>query len=354
MEETIGHVTFARNLRRAVENDPSIEAAWFPILFPPSGFVESLPIIRSNWSVRASLRAKRRLGGAARSLDGLLIHTQTSALLAAGTMRRIPTLVSIDATPSNYDEIGSGYGHRVGHPRVEALKKTVVARPLRRAAGVVAWSEWVARSLRDTYGVPSDRVHVVPAGTVLPPAPTVDSHAGPPRVLFVGGDFLRKGGLTLLNAVARIESDVVLDIVTKSEPVETSSRTSWHRDINPGDEKLSELYSQADIFVLPTSADASPHVILEAMAAGLAIIATPVGAVPEMIEDGISGVLVPAGDVQSLAAAMVRLMDTDFRSSLGREARRRCEDRYDADANCTRVLELMKTAAEGAVRGTEA
>ncbi len=92
--------------------------------------------------------------------------------------------------------------------------------------------------------------------------------------------------------------------------------------------------------MLPTEADASPHVILEAMAAGLPVISTPTGAIAEMVGD--TGELVPAGRAEPLREAIGRLRDPARRERLGTAARARVEERFDARRNARAVIELMK------------
>ena len=70
--------------------------------------------MRSNWSMRASLRARRLLAGTKQPYDALFFHSQVTALFSIAQMRRIPTVISLDATPRNYDAVGAAYGHRRG------------------------------------------------------------------------------------------------------------------------------------------------------------------------------------------------------------------------------------------------
>lgn len=81
----------------------------------------------------------------------------------------------------------------------------------------------------------------------------------------------------------------------------------------------------SDAFVLPSLSEGMPMVILEAMSMGLPVVATRVGAVSDLIEDGFSGLLVPPGDSESIATAVERLRQADFREALGRQARRTAE-----------------------------
>jgi glycosyltransferase involved in cell wall biosynthesis len=83
---------------------------------------------------------------------------------------------------------------------------------------------------------------------------------------------------------------------------------------------VNELLCRTDILVLPSFAEKLPMVILEAFALGIPVISTPVEAISEVIDDGRSGLLVPAGDVSALAHALKRLIeDSDLRRRLGRQ-----------------------------------
>jgi glycosyltransferase involved in cell wall biosynthesis len=343
-EHTVGHVTFERLLREAVAADPAIAAGWFPLSYAPRGALETLPGLRSNWSLRSSARARRLLATHRRDWDALLFHTQTASLLSVGLMRRIPTVLSIDATPRNIDEVGAGYDHAVSGERAERLKAQVVGRSLRAAAALVAWSEWVRESLVRDYGIDPSAIRVIPSGTHVPAAPPRRERSERLRVLFVGGQFERKGGPALLDALADAEFPYALEIVTQSE-VEPRPGVTVHRDVRPGSAQLGELYARSDLFVLPTLADASPHVVLEAMAAGLPVISTRVGAVGEMVVDGATGALVAPGDARALRAAIDRLRDPALRERMGAAGHARAAERFDAAANARRVLDLLEEIA---------
>jgi glycosyltransferase involved in cell wall biosynthesis len=183
---------------------------------------------------------------------------------------------------------------------------------------------------------------VIPAGTRVPAAPPRRTPGERLRVLFVGGDFERKGGAVLLAALAGL--DARLDVVTQS-PVAERPGMTVHRDVRPGSAGLGALYAGSDVFVLPTAADASPHVVLEAMAAGLPVVATPVGAIPEMVADGRTGLLVPAGDPDALRAALERLGDPGLRARMGAAAHARARERFDATANAARVLDVLASVS---------
>lgn len=82
-----------------------------------------------------------------------------------------------------------------------------------------------------------------------------------------------------------------------------------------------DYMAASDIFVLPSLSEGMPLVVLEAMSMGLPVVSTRVGAVPDLIEDGRSGILVPPGDPDAIATAVERLGNAPLREKLGQEAR---------------------------------
>ena len=212
MEQTLGHVTHARNLRAALAERPSLDPCWLPIPFGVTGAARLIPLYRGNWSVRASWRARRALRSALAHgpLDALLFHTQVTSLFSADLMRQIPTVISLDATPFNYDEVGASYGHRAANDGfLDRQKYQMNRRALHGAVALVAWSEWAKRSLVEDYGVDPARVRVLAPGAssaffeVGRQRFAAQRPVGEPvRLLFVGGDWERKGGPLLVEALA--------------------------------------------------------------------------------------------------------------------------------------------------------
>lgn len=90
------------------------------------------------------------------------------------------------------------------------------------------------------------------------------------------------------------------------------------------------LLNAADIFTLPSRYEGNPLSVMEAMAAGLPVVATAVGGVPELVEEGVSGFLTPNEDVEALTAALQRLVDNaELRRQMGEAALRRARERFD-------------------------
>ncbi len=98
-----------------------------------------------------------------------------------------------------------------------------------------------------------------------------------------------------------------------------------------------------DIFVLPSLQEGMPNSLLEAMACGLPVIASKIGGVVDVVEDGKSGILFEAGDVSGLASAMIRLLkDTELRQRLGAEARKRIVDNFSIDGIADEYIKLYR------------
>ena len=104
-----------------------------------------------------------------------------------------------------------------------------------------------------------------------------------------------------------------------------------------------ELLCRTDILVLPSFAEGLPMVILEAFAHAIPVVATPVGAIPEVIEDGRNGLLVPVGNVSAPAAALERLIGgPELRRTLGQAAKRDHAQRYDIDSYVDQLAAIWR------------
>jgi sugar transferase (PEP-CTERM/EpsH1 system associated) len=106
-------------------------------------------------------------------------------------------------------------------------------------------------------------------------------------------------------------------------------------------EDIPELLACLDVFVLPSLGEGISNTVLEAMATGLPVIATRVGGNPELVEEGVTGLLVPAGDTAALAQATRELLDDPARcEQLGRVAAQRARTTFDWDATVAAYLQV--------------
>ncbi len=153
VEQVLGHITHGQNLQRVVAEDREVQALWGLPTWDSTGIESRLPGIRSNWTLRAGLQVRRFLRAANHQarLEALFIHTQVPAVLAQDWMGRIPTIVSLDATPQRtvtvHERTAEQAVDREGNVGV------FVANP---AGGTIGWS----------YGILSARgCHlIVPVG----------------------------------------------------------------------------------------------------------------------------------------------------------------------------------------------
>jgi len=103
------------------------------------------------------------------------------------------------------------------------------------------------------------------------------------------------------------------------------------------------FYGAANAMVLPSHAEGSPHVVLEAMSAGVPIVATSVGGVPEMLRDGETGLLTPAKDPEALAFAIARILDSPWLAdSLAVKAKEELRVRFSHEAYRRTLLEIYE------------
>lgn len=349
MEQTLGHRSHAQTLGWGVEQDEELRARWANVEFDAKGLASSLPVVSRNWSMRGSLQAIDPMRKAvADQLDAMFIHTITISLFAGRYMDRVPTVLSADATPENYDQVGSWYGHKKRPRPIEFLKRRLRARVFRKAKAIITWCHWAEDSLIKDYGVEPGRIHVIAPGAAIDMFPFgaerhVNGNGRPVKLLFVGGDFHRKGGEVLLKVHrAALRGRTELHLVTQ-EDVPPEPGVFVYRGVESNSPQLISLYRDADAFVLPTLGDCFPVVLGEAMAAGLPIVTTDVGALPEAVKHGENGFIVPAGDDVALASALNVLVENkEMRVQMGLAGRRLAEQMYDSKVNARRVIDVLK------------
>lgn len=356
LEYALGHITHAENLKAALAGDPAIRPAYTDIPYdntplPPPW--NRVPRLFNNWSLRASLVAYEALRRMRPRPDAAFFHTQVTSLLSSGLMARVPSIVSLDATPVQYDSLGESYNHAVGAGPVETLKKRMNRRAFHAARHLITWSEWAKRSLVADYGVPADRVTAVPPGIDLErwQFSRTREKGQPLSLFFVGGDFERKGGDVLLAAFEGFHRAVPasqLHVVTRSAAAGDGTPGVFvHRGLSPNSRELMRLYSKADVFVFPTRGDCLPLAVLEALAAGLPVVTTNVGALSEAVPHGEAGLIVPASDPEALGQALHTLAgDPPLRRRMGETARERAAELYDAKKNYKKIGERLKELAE--------
>jgi len=227
------------------------------------------------------------------------------------------------------------------------------------AGAVVTVSKANARHLVDTFGIPAGHVHVISCGVDTERFRPAGEKADPPTIVCVarlrpvknlelllqGCAILRDRGLAFQCVILgegsgrpRLEAartNLALDqTVTLLGAAEQSVVASW--------------LQSATVAVLTSRSEGMPVSLMEAAACGVPAVATAVGGIPELIEDGVTGFVTPPDDAPALAAALERLLsDPELQARLGAAARRRAEARFSRPRQVDRLIALWSALLDG-------
>ncbi|HYQ18459.1 MAG TPA: glycosyltransferase family 4 protein [Polyangiaceae bacterium] len=336
MEQTLGSITHYLNLRRHESAYAGCNARWLPVEYRDAA------IAGTPWTVTGSLAARRALKPVLEDVDGIFIHTATLAPLTVDYFRRKPTIVSADGTPLNKRSMRSEYGLKPEWRATERAKQLVYREVFAQARGFVAWSNWAKQSFVEDYRCREEDVAVIPPGIDVEQFHNAERDHELPRILFVGGDFVRKGGDLLLKVFRqRLRGKAELLLVTRDQ-VEAEPGVSIHRNVVPNSPALLGLYRDADIFVLPTRADCYSLVCIEALASGLPCVSTNVGGIADILDEGKTGHLLNVGDGAGLGDVLEALVaDRARRQEMGRLGREVALSRFDSRENARKLFEFI-------------
>jgi glycosyltransferase involved in cell wall biosynthesis len=275
---------------------------------------------KRTWLARAGFnpavvqkRTELAQQGLTRYQDRYELIFQLQTLCAPGFDRRVPYVIYTDNTMALTQRL-----YPDGAPLTPGSARwwtEFEAHVCRNARAVYTFSEFARRSVVEDYGCEPDRV--LAAGLNQGITSLEEKMERVPRALFVGVDFIRKGGAVLLDAwpsVRRQVADAELVIAgPKRQPRRRLPEgVTWVGRVDRS--ALAELYRSASVFVLPSLFEPWGHVFLEAMGYGLPCIGTSCCAMPEIIDDGITGMLVPRFESEPLAAALVALLGDQGRA----------------------------------------
>jgi glycosyltransferase involved in cell wall biosynthesis len=247
------------------------------------------------------------------------------------------------------------------------LQSWFEGRRVRQASRVLTTSHYAAHSLEKRYGVPAREVRIVPE--LIDLAHWQAALGQFPRerrpqasILCVAHLYPRKDVATLLRAMQRLESKAVLRIVgigpelkrlrRLCRTLHLEGRVTFLEHVSFA--QLAQEYRNADVFCLPSRQEGFGIVLLEAMAAGLPVVAARAAAIPEVILDGQCGLLVEPGDAVGFAAALDLLLTKPaMRQRLGQAGIARAA-RYDAPLVARQFLAAIGKAASKAASSDEA
>jgi len=195
---------------------------------------------------------------------------------------------------------------------------------------------------------------VIPNAVDVSAQPRASFEHAPPRIMSVGRLKAPKDFVTLARALARLEHGSFTAAIAGEGPdrerVLAELRGADRVELLGDRDDIPELLAQAQIFVLASRSEGMPVSVLEAMAAGLPVVASDVGGVGEVVVDGETGLLVPPGDETALEQALRQLIASpDLRRRLGDAGRTRAEREFDLPRWRERHVELYRE--ELAARG---
>ncbi len=271
--------------------------------------------------------------------DILHFHTQILAFGCAELMKKIPTVVSMDMTAYQVAR-----EPMVTHPRTFSLNIQMERKVFHAAAHIVTWSDWARKSVIDDHGVARNKVTTIPPGARLEhfEEPSFECRHKS-RILFVGGDFARKGGWDLLRVFeAHFQDCAELHLVTNQPISDLPRNTFLHHNVAPYTKRWHDLFRAAEILVLPSYAEAYGLVLQEAAAAGLTLIGSRVGGIPEIIIEGENGFLIEPGNRPELTLSLSMLLsDRALLKRMRLRSRQLAVGNYDAAANFRKLGDLF-------------
>jgi glycosyltransferase involved in cell wall biosynthesis len=262
------------------------------------------------------IRAVRRTAG-----RDDVVHAHWLAAGAVCVLARRPFVLTLH---------GSGTAGRFADLELARRFPRLFGAIVRRARVVICVSAALGEAAR---ACGARDVRVIPNGVRIPAS--VVPEAEPAEVLFAGRLSPEKGIEELVAATAGMNL-----VVAGDGPLRHLVPNGL--GFVPHDE-LERLYDRAAVVVLPSYREGLPLCVIEAMAHGRPVVATNVGGIPELVEDGVTGLLVEPGDVNGLRAAVERLLaDPRLRRRMGRAGRERIIERCSLEAVTAATLDVYR------------
>jgi colanic acid/amylovoran biosynthesis glycosyltransferase len=236
-----------------------------------------------------------------------------------------------------------------------------LAKLMENAAAVVTVSDYGVRLLQERFPASAAKILRVYNGVDFSRFSPADFGASPPAIVSIGRLIEKKGFGDLISACALLRSsgrDFKCSIIGEG-PLEETLRAQIAADgmaqsvelTGPQTQaQVAERLAHATIFVLPCTREADggmdnlPTVIMEAMAAGLPVISTPLAGIPEMVEPGVSGELVPERDPEAVAASIERLIADPAKARMfGERGREIAREKFSIKASARQLRRVFES-----------
>ena len=311
-----------------------LHSAGIPVVeFDPGGSLISLGALKKIWELRRFLRRER--------FDVVHTYDVYSNCIGVPAAR----LAGVRVFSSQRDLSNWSWYTKRNRKILRWVQK------LSRA--VVANSEAVRQSMLDEDGFPSSKIRVIRNAVETGRLPGVKKHGAEIRkriVTVANMHFESKGHACLIEAARKVcdhfpKALFVLvgegALRTKFEKQVAELKLADNFSFLGARSDVPELLAGCDIGVLPSLAEGLPNAVLEALAAGLPVVASCVGGIPEIIEHGKNGLLVPPGDPDALAVAIMRLLgDERYAADLGVRGLETARNEFSFERLATQLEEL--------------
>ena len=284
---------------------------------------------------------------------------------------RAPLVIRLATPLAQVDALKGGRATRPGL----RLACFLEALPARRSARLIANSKYIAQLCGELYRIPKAKSDVIPQGISLPNSPpeTNRTNNGSVTILFVGRLERRKGIDHLLHAIPKvIDSEprcrfIIAGADMGEAPQGLSYQSyfeSFAADAARGattflghveDDDLQRLYANCDIFVGPSLSESFGRIYLEAMARAKPVVAFQTAALPEVVEQNGSGILVEPGNAAELARALIKLArNSDLRQRMGKSAYERVRTNFTAERMLADTLSFYRQVMAQVGHGRDA
>ncbi len=244
-----------------------------------------------------------------------------------------------------------GWGFTPGTPNKRRMVALIAEKLLASLTTKLICVSENDRQLALSLGVGNkNSLKVVRYGINNIPVTSANPSQQPPRLIMVARFNEQKDQTTLLKAIAQLKDNSIhLDLVGSGPSLESCKALAKSLGIENqvsflGDRRdVPDLLAQSQIFILSTHYEGLPISILEAMRAGLPVVATSVNGIPEEVVDGKTGFLAPRQDVQALADALHTLINSpEIRQQMGKAGREKFEQEFTVERMITETREIYE------------
>jgi glycosyltransferase involved in cell wall biosynthesis len=315
--------------------------------------IRYIPTHRDGTAVQkavTALKAYVAMAGLLLTADAPLLHIHLASRASFWRKAVVCAMARMRGRPYVLHVHGAEFS-KFYHEECGAFSKRAVRGVLERAALLLTLSGQWQEALKRI--APGAIVQTLPNAVPLHEVPPRAAADAPLRILFAGRIGARKGAFELLQAFARLapkfpsatlvcagdgEGAELRQLAARLGVADRLECPGW---LKP--EQMAGELQRASIFALPSHQEGVPMALLEAMSRSLPVLTTPVGGIPEVVENDRNGLLVTPGDVDAIEAALERLLQSsDERERLGAAARETIAERFSLDATIERLAALYR------------